>query len=173
VWFFLLTAFALGSLLLLAIQLRREAGTRFAWLAPLAYLSLPVLICLQLGNFQVAALALAVIALVAIARGHELAGSALLAFVSLAKLFPLVLLILFLRRATLRPLALSVAWLAAWSGIAAVSFGWAPFEAFWSYHLPHRLDAKRHRMQEPVRSEVVSSCPMTRCWTRSVLCSPV
>jgi hypothetical protein len=136
IWFFLLTAFALGALLLLAIQLGREAGTRFAWLAPLVYLSLPVQICLQLGNFQIAALALAVLALVAIARGHELAGSALLAFVSLAKLFPLVLLTMFLRRATLRPLALCVTWIAAWTGFAAVSFGWAPFEAFWSYHLP-------------------------------------
>lgn len=136
IWFFLLTALVLGALLLLALQLGSQARTRFAWLAALVYLSLPVQTTLQIGNFQVAALALALIAMVAIARGHEVVGSALLTFASLAKLFPFVLLILLFRRANLRLLLLNLACLGGWIGLAAVSFGWAPFEAFWNYHLP-------------------------------------
>jgi alpha-1,2-mannosyltransferase len=135
-WFGLQTAMVIAALLLLAWHLGGEWGRRFGLLAPFLYLSLPVQVCLQLGNFQIAAIALALIAMVAIARGRELAGAALLSFVVLAKLFPGVLLLVLAGRRAWRPLLLTLAGMALWVGLTLVVFGRAPFEAFLHYQLP-------------------------------------
>ena len=136
IWFGLQTAAVIAALLLLAWHLPGEWGVRFALLAPFVYLSLPVQTSLQIGNFQVATMALALIAMVAISRGREVAGAALLSFVILSKLFPGVLLLVLAARRAWRPLLLTLAGLALWTGLALVVFGTAPFEAFLRHHLP-------------------------------------
>ena len=136
VWLLFQTAVLLAALGLLAWHLGGDWGVRFGLLAPFIYLSLPVQTSLQIGNFQVATIALALIAMVAIARGRELAGAALLSFVILSKLFPGVLLLVLAARRAWRPLLLTLAGLAVWTGLALLVFGPAPFEAFWRHHLP-------------------------------------
>jgi hypothetical protein len=135
-WFVLQTALVVAALLLLAWHLGDEWGGRFTLLAPFIYVSPPVQTSIQIGNFQVGAFALAVIAFVAMARGRHLLGAALLSFVILAKLFPGALLLVLAARRQWRPLLLTLACLALWIGLAVLVFGWAPFEAFWRYHLP-------------------------------------
>lgn len=60
-------------------------------LAPLFFGSLPVLVTLQIGNFQIAVVMLAVLAMVAFDRNRHALGGALLAFTILAKISPGVL----------------------------------------------------------------------------------
>jgi hypothetical protein len=136
IWFALQTAAVIAALLLLAWHLGGDWGLRFGLLAPFLYLSLPVQTGLQLGNFQVAAIALALIAMVAIARGQQIAGAALLSFVVLAKLFPGVLLLVLAGRRAWRPLLLTLAGMVVWVGLTLLVFGAAPFEAFLHYQLP-------------------------------------
>ena len=136
VWFFFQAFIVIGTLALVAWHLGGSAGSRFARLAPLLYLALPVQICLQIGNFQVAALALGLVAMLAIARGHEVFGTGLLAFVTLAKLFPGALVLLFAFRRAWRPLLLTLAWCGIWIAFAVLVLGWAPFDSFVRYHLP-------------------------------------
>lgn len=57
-------------------------------LAPLFFGSLPVLVTLQIGNFQIAVVMLAVLAMVAFDRDRHALGGALLAFTILAKISP-------------------------------------------------------------------------------------
>jgi hypothetical protein len=135
-WFLFQTAAVLSGLLLVAWHLGADWGTRFVLLAPFIYLSPPVQLTLQMGNFQVAAIALALVAMVAIARGRAVMGAAVLSFVVLAKLFPGVLLLVLAVRRQWRPLLLTLGAIALWVGLALLILGPAPFEAFWRFQLP-------------------------------------
>jgi hypothetical protein len=57
-------------------------------LAPLFFGSIPILVTLQIGNFQIAVVMLAVLAMVAFDRDRHALGGALLAFTILAKISP-------------------------------------------------------------------------------------
>lgn len=63
-------------------------ASRTLVLAPLFFGSLPILVTLQIGNFQIAVVVLAVLAMVAFDRDRHALGGALLAFTILAKISP-------------------------------------------------------------------------------------
>jgi alpha-1,2-mannosyltransferase len=93
---------------------------------------------LQVGNLQAMVFALAMVAMVLLAQRHYVAGGALLAFATLSKLFPGLLLVYLLVRREWRALAWTIGLSAAFVGISLVDTGWAPYHAFLA-HLPRLL----------------------------------
>ncbi len=124
------------ALALLAHHVGGKQGVAAALLAPAALFTLPIQTTLQIGNFQLAALALAVLAMVSFDRGRPAAGGALLAYVTLSKVFPGILLVVLLAQKRWRAIAWTVAWSAAMIALTLAVFGVAPFRAFIAYQLP-------------------------------------
>jgi len=108
---FALQAFLLWIAFLISLGWpNRDLPTRgLAWL-PAVWLAPPTLVGLQYGNFQTGVMAMSVIAMAAFARRRNVVGGVLLAFATLGKLFPSVLLAVLIARRRWRALALTVAW---------------------------------------------------------------
>jgi hypothetical protein len=135
-WFVFQLLAVAGTLGLLAWHVGGEERRRVALLAPLFYLSLPVQIGLQIGNFQVLAFALAMVGMLAIARKNEVLGASVLSFVIVAKVFPGVLLLFLLGQRAYRAVLWTLGWTGVWIGLSLLVFGSAPWESFFVYHLP-------------------------------------
>lgn len=119
-----------------AVWIGGPLGLRAALFALLAWTSMPTLLTLQFGNFQLAAIALAVLARIAINRGRVVAGGALLALVSVSKIFPGVLFLELVFRRRWRAALVTAAFALGWIAVARVVLGSAPFDAFLWYQLP-------------------------------------
>jgi alpha-1,2-mannosyltransferase len=134
-WFALDAALLAGVMLALSHWIGGAAGRRAALLLPAVWLALPTLITLQTGNFQLAALALSVWAMLQFDRGSNAAGGAMLS-VAIFKIFPGILCayLLFTRR--WKALGWTVAFSIAYAGLALAVFGSAPFLDFASVELP-------------------------------------
>jgi len=134
-WFVIQGAVFLGAVLAVSGWIGGAAGRRIAAWSPALWLSTPVLVTLQVGNYQIGALALAMLAMVLFDRGRFAAGGALLGF-SLVKIFPGVLCayLLFARR--WKALGWTLAFLAAYSALAWLTVGPKPYHAFFVDMLP-------------------------------------
>jgi alpha-1,2-mannosyltransferase len=134
-WFAVDALLIAGAMLALNGWIGGQAGRRAALLLPAVFLALPTLITLQTGNFQLAALMLAVWAMLHFDRGNNAAGGAMLG-VAMVKIFPGILCayLLFTRR--WKPLAWSVGFSLLYLGVAVLAFGTAPFQDFVGYELP-------------------------------------
>jgi hypothetical protein len=134
---FVLTAFLLATAYLLAAGwIGGKAGWRMALLFPVFWLSMPVLAGQQMGNFHVATVALAVLAMLAFARRRDVAGGALLAFAVAAKLSPAVLLVYLAVRRRWWALAWTAAFGVLLVALTWLVFGAQPFRSFIQYHVP-------------------------------------
>jgi hypothetical protein len=129
VWFALM---ALPLMLALALLARFVERPAVALLAPAVLAAMPTLLSLQYGNFHVAVVALAVVAMLALRRRGpmEIAGGALLAFVTLAKVFPGLLLVVLCAQRRWRAVAWTVAWLCVWTLASVIVLGPAPLAQF-------------------------------------------
>jgi hypothetical protein len=135
-WFaadFTIVALGLG---LLAWHIGGKEGAAAALLAPLVVFSPNVQHTLQVGNFQLAALALSVLAMIAFARGRHVLGGGLFAYVTLGKVFPGILLVVLLVQRRWRALGWTAAWGAALVVATFALFGADPFHAFFTFQLP-------------------------------------
>lgn len=114
------------------------ARTRALLLAPLFWLAPPTLSALQKGNVQITIAALCVLALALFRRRLFAAGGFLLAFATLAKLFPAMLGVYLLARRQWR----AAGWTAAMGivilGVSLLTGGFEPYHAFLQ-HLPGLL----------------------------------
>ena len=137
-WFGLSGGLVLFVLLGLARWLGPRAGTRLLLLSPLLWLSYSMLGTLQKGNAQLAIVAASVLAMVLFERRHWAWGGALLAFATLGKLFPGLLLVYLLARKQWRALGWTALFALAFVGTSLVDTGAAPYRAFLS-HLPEIL----------------------------------
>lgn len=135
-WFALEGLIVAVALLATALHVGGAAGRAAALLAPLVWLSYPTLLTLQIGNVQIAVIALAVLATIAFERGRDALGGGLLAVAILAKIFPAILVLQLVFEKRWR----AVAWTAAAAGLLGAAtlavFGEAPFRAFVTYQLP-------------------------------------
>jgi alpha-1,2-mannosyltransferase len=138
IWFALNGAVVLIGLLAVARMLGPVAGTRALLLAPLVLASDLTIGTLQTGNLQAIVFSLAMIAMVLLAQRRYVAGGALLAFVTMSKLFPGLLLVYLLVRRDWRALAWTTGLIAALIAISLLDTGWAPYNAF-LHHLPRLL----------------------------------
>jgi hypothetical protein len=138
VWFALNGAVMVIGLLVVVRMLGPVAGTRALLLSPLVLASDLTISTLQIGNLQAIVFSLAMIAMVLLAQRRYAAGGALLAFATVSKLFPGLLLVYLLVRREWRALAWTTGLIAALVVVSLLDTGWAPYNAF-LHHLPRLL----------------------------------
>ena len=138
--------FALGAALFaltLVLQVRALDGAqrRFvALLSPALFIAMPMLMCQQLGNFQIMAFVLPMLALFALESGRTRSGAAVLAAVIVGKIFPGILGIDLLARRKWREAGWTAAFGALLLVMALVVVRWETFRAFFSFQLPRLSD---------------------------------
>jgi alpha-1,2-mannosyltransferase len=138
VWFALNGAVLVIGLLVVARLLGPVTGTRALLFSPLVLASDITIATLQVGNLQAIVSSLAMIAMVLLAQRRYAAGGALLAYATVSKLFPGLLLVYLLVQRKWRALAWTVGLCIALIAISLVDTGWAPYKAFLD-HLPRLL----------------------------------
>ncbi len=140
VWFVLNVALCMGAVLGLAVFIGGRAGRIAALASPLLLVAFPVLHNFQYGQFHFAAIALSILAMLAFEKQKVWTGGALLAVAILSKVFPLFLLIPLIAQKNVRAVGTTLSMGLALSGAALLWFGWAPYDAFFSFQLP-RLES--------------------------------
>ena len=115
-WFVLNGVVVAFVMVRVAHALPPPAARRALLLAPLVWISLPTLSALQKGNVQLMIVALAMLAMLLFERRRFAAGGALLAFATVSKLFPGLLLVYLIVRRQWR----AVAWTAAMGALLVV-----------------------------------------------------
>ncbi|MGK4006290.1 glycosyltransferase family 87 protein [Sorangium sp. So ce1036] len=136
VWFAVQATLLAAALLGLARWIGGREGKVAALLAPLAWVSLPSLLGIQLGNFQISAIALSVLAMVAFENRRPAIGGALLAFSILSKLWPGLLVIYLLAQRRWRDAAWVLGFAIFLTVASLIVLGPGPFVAFVSYQVP-------------------------------------
>lgn len=113
-----------------------RAGVRTLVLAPLIWITPPVLITLQVGNVHLAVVVLAILGMIALRSERPALGGALLSFAILAKISPGLLGIVLLCQRRWRDALWTAGFGLVWTLLAWAVFGRAPFVAFVHYQLP-------------------------------------
>ena len=129
-WFALNLGFVVVVAVLVARRLDDRLGTHAVWLTPFVIAGPAIIATFQVGNVQMAMIALAALAMYCIDRRAYAVGGALLAFAILGKLYPGVFVLYLLLRREWR----AVAWTAV-AGVVLVAIsladvGWEPYRAF-------------------------------------------
>jgi alpha-1,2-mannosyltransferase len=135
VWFTVQVALLGLAVLSTARWIGGRIGRRATLFAPVLAISIPILIGLQVGQFQISTFSLSMLAMVLFSRGREAAGGGLLGFVTLGKVFPglLALYLLGNRRSAAAWTAGSVVF---FTVVALVVIGTQPFVDFLTHQLP-------------------------------------
>jgi hypothetical protein len=133
-WFGLTGGVVLLAFLVVARFMGPASGTRALLLAPLVWVAFPTLSVLQKGNVQVTVIAAAMMAMVLFERRRDAAGGAILAFVTMSKLYPGMLVVYLLAQRRWRALAFTAAFGFLFLAASLIDTGWAPYAAFF-----HRL----------------------------------
>jgi hypothetical protein len=134
-WFVLGGAVVILAMVLVARALPPLAARRALLLAPLVWASLPTLSALQKGNVQLVVVALAMLAMLLFERRRFAAGGALLAFATVSKLFPGLLLVYLIARRQWRAVAWTAAMGALLVALSLADLGARQYLAF-ADHLP-------------------------------------
>jgi hypothetical protein len=137
-WFVVELAMFVWAFGSVAAWIGGRRGARCILWAPLVVTGLPVLLGLQMGNFHLAAVALAMLGMLAAEKEQPIRAGLGLALATSAKIFPGILLVVLLARRKPRPVLFTLAWLVVFTGATVALFGTAPLNAF--------LDAPLRRM---------------------------
>jgi alpha-1,2-mannosyltransferase len=138
VWFALNLGVGLLAMVLVARSMGPVAGPRALLLMPLVWAALPTLSALQKGNVQLLVIAISMLAMVMFDRRWFAMGGALLAYATVSKLFPGMLIVYLLASRQWRAFAWTTAMGAAMVLVSLLDLGWAPYAAFLQ-HLPGLL----------------------------------
>lgn len=158
-WFGLSGLVVLAAMLMAARFFPQAGASRALQLVPFVWLAAATLSGLQKGNVQLVVIALSTIAMLLISRRRYALGGAILAFATLSKLYPGVLILYLIVRREWR----AVAWIAAMSAalLAATlaSFGSAAFTTF-THHLPSLLGGEAFAaFRNPAATAINHSIP--------------
>jgi alpha-1,2-mannosyltransferase len=134
-WFGLNGLVVLLAMLLVAGFLGPAAGTRAILLSPLVWAAIPTISTLQKGNVQALVIAGSMIAMALFERRRWAAGGALLAFATVSKLYPGLLIVYLLARRQWRAVAWTAAMAIAFVVVSYIDVGRATYAAFLQ-HLP-------------------------------------
>jgi hypothetical protein len=134
-WFGICGAFMLAAMIAVAGMLGPVAGTRALLLLPLAWLTLPMASSMQKGNVHGVVIAASMLAMVLFDRRRWAAGGALLAFATVSKLYPGLLVLYLLTRREWRPVAWTAVLGALFVLAATLDLGTGMFAVF-AHHLP-------------------------------------
>jgi alpha-1,2-mannosyltransferase len=135
-WFAVQSVVLFATMVLLAKWIGGPSGLLMLLFVPVVWLSPTTRLPLQLGNFQLTAFALTVLAMVAFDRGHVGRGGLALGFAAVSKVYPGLLGVLLIARRQWRAVGWTVAWSAVFTGAAWLMVGSAPFVDFFRYQLP-------------------------------------
>lgn len=141
IWFSIESATLLASLLWLCAWVGGRAGRSAALLIPAIWIATPTLLTLQLGNFQLSAIALSAVAMALFWRNRPVAGGALLGF-TVFKLFPGILGIYLIATRRWRALGWTLGFSAIYSVVALLWLGMNPFHALFDFHLPRLVSGE-------------------------------
>ncbi len=137
-WFALNGIVVIIAMLVVARALGPVAGTRALLLAPMVWFSIVFLGTLQKGNVQMMIMALSMIAMLLFARRKYAAGGTLLAFATVSKIYPAMLIVYLFARRQWRAVAFTSGMSVLLMLIALLITGWQPYSAFLA-HLPGLL----------------------------------
>jgi hypothetical protein len=137
-WFGLNSVAVLIALLVLARSLGPAAGTRALLLSPLVWAALPTLSLLQKGNVQALMIAISLLAMALFESRRWAAGGLLLAYATVSKLFPGLLVVYLLCRRQWRAAAWTSAFCIALAVLTLMDTGRPSYSAF-VRHLPGLL----------------------------------
>jgi alpha-1,2-mannosyltransferase len=141
VWFGLNGGSLLLAIVIVASLLGPIPGPRALLLSSLVWTAVPTLSALQKGNVQVLVIAMSMLAMVLFERRRWAAGAALLAFATVSKLYPGLLIVYLLVRRQWRAVFWTGVFGLAFSLATLVLFGWAPYASFLE-HLPGLLSGE-------------------------------
>ena len=129
-WFALNFAAVVAIAIGIARRLDGVAGTHSVWLTPYVIAAPPIMSTFQVGNVQMAIIAVSALAMLLFERRAYALGGLLLAYVIAAKIYPGVLVLYLLLRRDWR----AVGWTGGVGATLVVAslatFGWTPFAAF-------------------------------------------
>jgi alpha-1,2-mannosyltransferase len=130
VWFGLMLAVTVTGLIVVARRFDAATASGALWLAPFVLIPPAMIITFLMGNVQLAIIAASLIAMVLFERGRYAAGSTLLAYATVSKLYPALLIFYLLLRRDWR----AVAWTAGAALVIVVvtiiDFGIEPYRVF-------------------------------------------
>jgi hypothetical protein len=156
VWFMVQALLLAAALVMVS---RWIGGVPGAWAAATGWLVLaspPVLMTLQVGNFQVTVYSLAIIAFVLVSTGRELSGAAILAYAAIGKIVPGVLVLFLLAARRWRAVAYTAAFSLLLCAITIGWFGWKPMADFIGYEMPKIASGAAFPQTERVATPLVN-----------------
>ena len=134
-WFTLEGGALLACMIALTVWIGGQPGRRAALLIPAVWIASPVLLTLQLGNFQLIAVSLSVVAMALFWRDRPVLGGALFGF-AVFKLFPGILGIYLIATRRWKAVGWTLAFSLLYTVIAYAWIGDEPFRALFQYQLP-------------------------------------
>jgi alpha-1,2-mannosyltransferase len=140
-WFGISGMSLLVGMLAVAPLLGPVAGSRALLLSPLVWAALPTFSLLQKGNVQGTVIAMSMVAMVLFRRRWWAAGGAFLAFATLSKLFPGMLVVYLLARRQWRALTWTCAFSMVFVVMSVLVFGGEMYRSFFD-HLPRLLSGE-------------------------------
>lgn len=140
-WFGLSGAFLLFAFCLAARFLGPTLGTRALLLSPLIWLAPATLSTLQKGNVQFMVIAASIVAMMLFEKRRFAGGGAMLAFATVSKLYPGMLVVYLIARREWRAALWTMAFGAGFCLLTLAYTGWAPYQAF-REHLPRLLSGE-------------------------------
>jgi hypothetical protein len=158
-WFALNLAIVVAAAVAVARRVDKALGTHATWLVPFVIAAPPAMVTFMAGNIQLAVIAVSLLAMLLFERDRPIAGGLLLAFVTVSKLFPGVLLLYLLLRRQWKPVAWTAAWGVVLVAVSLIDLGWQPYATFVD-HLPRLLSGEAFpAFRNPVSISVNSSIP--------------
>jgi len=142
IWFGMCGLFSLWAAVAVSLHLGGRTGARAAVGLPAIWIAFPWLACLQLSNVHVALVAGAVLSMVAFANDRHVLGGGLLAFVTLAKISPGILVAYLLVRRRWSAVLWTAGWGVALLGLTFATIGTESTVAFVDYELPRIATGK-------------------------------
>jgi hypothetical protein len=142
VWFVLQAVLLLAAMVLLARWIGDGRGRLVLLLIPAVWLAPTTRVTLQIGNFQISAFPLAVLAMIAFDRGRTAVGAVALGFATVSKIFPGILGLLLLAHRRWKAAGWTAVAGTAATVLALLAVGPTPFVDFARYQLPRMQSAE-------------------------------
>lgn len=135
-WFVIQSAVLFTGIVLLARWISGPAAIVALLLMPAIWLAQTTRVTLQVGNFQLTAFPLAVLAMMAFERGRNVAGGLGLGLVAASKIFPGVLGLVLIGTRQWKAVVSTIGWSVALTLLAWMLVGSKPFTDFLTFQLP-------------------------------------
>jgi len=135
-WFAIQSIVLMAAMVVLARWIGGASGLLVLLLVPIVWVSPTLRLTLQIGNFQITAFALSILAMILFDRGRAGRGGFALGFSAVSKIYPGILGISLLVERRWGAVAWTAAWSLFFTAAAWLAIGSTPFVDFIRYQLP-------------------------------------